>query len=128
MRDDPPRRPSARVVGAGFHERVYAIVRRVPEGFVTTYGDVAEALGARQVARQVGYALAALSGRDDVPWHRVVNARGEVSPRAEPRFETIQRKLLEREGVAFDARGRVSLARFGGAVHRAKGRGRRASR
>ena len=48
-----------------------------------------------------------------MPWQRVINAKGEVSPRAEPGYEEVQRKLLEREGVAFDAGGRVSLARFG---------------
>jgi methylated-DNA-protein-cysteine methyltransferase-like protein len=110
------------------YERIYAAVARIPRGRVATYGEVAAAAGLPGRARQVGYALHALPAGRPVPWHRVVNARGEVSPRAEPRFETIQRKLLEREGVAFDARGRVSLARFGGAVHRAKGRGRRASR
>jgi methylated-DNA-protein-cysteine methyltransferase-like protein len=62
----------------------------------------------------VGYALAALSDAHDVPWHRVVNARGEVSPRsAALGFERLQRTLLEAEGVAFDPRGRISLDRFG---------------
>jgi methylated-DNA-protein-cysteine methyltransferase-like protein len=101
------------------YERIYAAVARIPRGRVATYGEVAAAAGLPGRARQVGYALHALPEARAVPWHRVVNARGEVSPRAEPRFETIQRKLLEREGVTFDARGRVVLARFGGAVRRA---------
>ncbi len=105
------------------YERIYAAVARIPRGRVATYGQVAAAAGLPGRSRQVGYALHALPEARAVPWHRVVNARGEISPRAEPRFETIQRKLLEREGVAFDARGRIALVRFGGAP-RGKGRAR----
>ena len=58
--------------------------------------------------------MAGLPDVHDVPWHRVINARGEVSPRAGgSAFEQIQRNLLEAEGVVFDARGRVDLDRFG---------------
>jgi methylated-DNA-protein-cysteine methyltransferase-like protein len=65
-------------------------------------------------ARQVGYALAALPDSHDVPWHRIVNARGEVSPRsAALGYEQLQRTLLEAEGISFDERGRVDLERFG---------------
>jgi methylated-DNA-protein-cysteine methyltransferase-like protein len=90
------------------------VVRRVPRGRVTTYGAVAERAGLPGRARQVGYALHALrDGQDDVPWHRVVNARGTVSPRAEPGMEGLQQRMLEAEGVVFDAAGRIDLARFG---------------
>lgn len=94
------------------YARIYETVRRIPPGRVATYGEIARLAGIPRHARQVGYALAALRG-DDVPWQRVINAKGEVSPRAEPGWEGLQRKLLEREGVVFDAQGRVSLARFG---------------
>jgi TDG/mug DNA glycosylase family protein len=94
------------------HARIYDAVRRIPRGRVATYGQIANLAGIPRHARQVGYALAALRG-NDVPWHRVINAKGEVSPRAEPGWEEVQRRLLEREGVLFDAHGRVSLARFG---------------
>ncbi len=81
---------------------------------MATYGGVAREAGAPAAARQVGYALAALGDRDDVPWHRVVNARGEVSPRSGgTAFERVQRTLLEAEGVVFDVRGRVDLDRYG---------------
>ena len=93
------------------YQRIYAAVRRIPRGRVATYGQIARLAGIPRHARQVGYALAALRD-DDVPWHRVLNAQGEVSARAEPGM-LIQRKLLEREGVVFDGRARVSLARFG---------------
>ncbi|MEZ4238133.1 MAG: MGMT family protein [Myxococcota bacterium] len=103
-------RREPRVVTEGFHQRVFAVVRLVPAGAVTTYGDVAAALGARSVARHVGYALAALGrhgASDDVPWHRVLNVKGA------PVGDTSQRALLEAEGVAFDGRGRVDLRRYG---------------
>lgn len=94
------------------YERIYSTVKRIPRGRVATYGQIAALSGVRVGPRQVGYALHALPESRAIPWQRVVNARGEVSPRSEPRFETIQRVLLEREGVAFDARGRVDLSRF----------------
>jgi methylated-DNA-protein-cysteine methyltransferase-like protein len=95
------------------HERFWRVVRRIPRGRVSTYGTVARAAGVPGAARQVGYALAALPDGTDVPWQRVVNARGEVSPRRLPGPDLLQRKLLEAEGVRFDARGRVDLTRYG---------------
>lgn len=99
----------------GRWQRIYAVVRRVPAGRVATYGQVALLAGLPGGARQVGYALHALDPdrEDDVPWQRVINARGEVSPRSDPGMDRAQRALLEGEGVVFDARGRVDLARFG---------------
>ena len=93
--------------------RIYAVVRRIRRGRVATYGQVARLAGLPQGARQVGYALHALRDGSRVPWQRVVNARGEISPRSLPGPEALQRILLEREGVVFDARGRIDLKRFG---------------
>jgi methylated-DNA-protein-cysteine methyltransferase-like protein len=105
---DPERHGPHRVVGPGFHERVFAAVAAVPSGRVTTYGDVAAALGLRRAARQVGWALAALPpGRDDVPWHRVVNARGALSRRGGGTPDPAQAARLRAEGLAVDDRGRV---------------------
>jgi methylated-DNA-protein-cysteine methyltransferase-like protein len=96
------------------YERYYEVIRRVPRGRVATYGTVAREAGLPGRARQVGYALAALPHAADVPWQRIVNARGEVSPRsAALGYEQLQRSLLETEGVEFDARGRIDLDRFG---------------
>ena len=96
------------------YDDFYAIARKVPAGRVTTYGAVAAEAGLPGRARQVGYAMAALPDDHDVSWHRVINARGEVSPRAGgTAFEKIQRNLLEAEGIVFNARGRVDLDRFG---------------
>ena len=91
--------------------RVYVVVRKIPKGRVATYGQVAVMAGLGGHARQVGYALSALVD-DRVPWHRVINAKGEISLRSEPGSETQQRELLEAEGVTFDPSGCVSLARF----------------
>lgn len=104
--DDDPR-----VVRPGFHARVYATVRQVPAGHVTTYGDVAAALGSPRVARHVGWALAALT-EGDVPWHRVINATGRISARGDLVRAAEQRRRLEDEGVVFDDRGRVDLRRL----------------
>jgi methylated-DNA-protein-cysteine methyltransferase-like protein len=93
--------------------RIYAAVRRIPRGRVTSYGAVAISAGLPGHARQVGYALAALEDGTDVPWHRVVNARREISPRSGDRtIEGLQRALLEAEGVVFDAKGRIDPACF----------------
>lgn len=92
----------------------YEVVRQVPPGRVTTYGAVAAAAGLPGHARQVGYAMAALPDDHDVPWHRVINARGEVSTRSGgSSFEAIQRVMLEAEGIVFDSRGRVPLTEYG---------------
>jgi methylated-DNA-protein-cysteine methyltransferase-like protein len=98
------------------------VVRRVPSGRVATYGQVAEVAGLPGGARQVGYALHALSGHTTVPWHRVVNASGMISRRGVPGPEIVQRQRLVREGVTFDARGRIDLQTY--AWRPRKGRGR----
>jgi methylated-DNA-protein-cysteine methyltransferase-like protein len=91
------------------YARIYAVVRRIRPGRVATYGQVAALAGFPGQARLVGYALAALES-DGVPWHRVVNARGEISPRATPGYEAMQRALLEAEGIVFSG-DRIALAR-----------------
>ncbi len=100
------------------YERIRAVVRRVPRGRVVTYGQVAAEAGLPRAARQVGYAMSALPDDSDVPWYRVVNAHGRISRRSRARgprradaavAESIQRSLLEAEGIVFDARGRIDL-------------------
>ncbi len=99
--------------GAGQYARIYAVVRRIPRGRVATYGQVASLAGLGGHARQVGYALSGLDDGTRVPWHRVINGRGEVSVRSGlDGGESEQRRLLEAEGVTFNERGRVSLTRF----------------
>lgn len=87
-------------------------MRRIPRGRVATYGQVAKLAGLAGRARQVGYALHALPGATALPWQRVINANGAIS--LHPMNGGIsQRILLEREGIRFDVRGRVSLPEFG---------------
>jgi methylated-DNA-protein-cysteine methyltransferase related protein len=97
----------------GRGERVYAVVRRIPRGRVATYGQIARLAGLGGQARQVGYALHALPWEGLAPWHRVVNVRGAVSLPPHGGADLTQRMRLEREGVRFDARGRVDLERYG---------------
>ena len=99
-------------MGSSSYQRIYAVVRRIPEGRVATYGQVASLAGLAGHARQVGYALHALPGGTAIPWHRVVNATGGISLRSMPGGELVQRGLLEREGIPLDPRGRVPLARM----------------
>jgi methylated-DNA-protein-cysteine methyltransferase-like protein len=94
------------------YARIYAVVRRIPRGRVATYGQVAGLAGLKGHARHVGYAMHALPAGTSVPWHRVINARGDISRRSQFGGEIHQRLLLEAEGVEFDWRGRVRLDRF----------------
>ncbi|GHA01383.1 methyltransferase [Arenicella chitinivorans] len=97
---------------SGYYAQVYEVVRAVPSGRVVTYGQVAQLIGRPRHARQIGYALSALPAGHDVPWHRVVNAKGEVSRRAVVDYEAYQRMLLEDEGIEFDCAGRIELQRY----------------
>jgi methylated-DNA-protein-cysteine methyltransferase-like protein len=96
------------------YERIYAIVRLIPPGKLTTYGRIAELVGGCS-ARMVGYAMSALKrgGTPDVPWQRVINAKGQISIHGDGVGNAMQRIILEEEGVVFDAKDRVDFARFG---------------
>lgn len=96
-----------------FRSAVHQQLRRIPAGRVATYGQIAHLAGAPRSARQVGQALAALPNDSDLPWHRVVNAQGRISPRRRAGADEFQRLLLEDEGVVFDQQGRIDLKRFG---------------
>lgn len=92
-----------------FRAEIYRLVRLVPPGRVTTYGDVAAVAGSPRAARQVGYAMAALPEGTDVPWHRVINSKGCISHRGDFERPAEQLARLEEEGVLFDAAGRCDL-------------------
>ena len=94
------------------HQRIWKAVELIPFGSVATYGQIANLAGLPGHARQVGYALNALPEDSDVPWHRVINAQGPVSPRAEPGWDKFQQTLLEEEGIVFSSAGRVDLRRY----------------
>jgi len=101
-----------------FYQAVWQIVRKIPAGKVATYGQVAALIPAppgidpvlyeAHRARWAGSAMAACP--NDVPWQRVINAQGKISAR---HSANTQRRLLEQEGVIFDAKERVDLKKFG---------------
>ena len=95
------------------YERIYAIVRQIPWGQVATYGQVAELAGLIGKPRLVGYALYRVTIDDDVPWHRVINAKGEVS-RSPLRngSDDLQQVLLEDEGIVFNRVGKLDLSQY----------------
>jgi methylated-DNA-protein-cysteine methyltransferase-like protein len=90
------------------YEQIYEAVGRIPPGKVATYGQIAKIVG-RCTARMVGYAMAALPWGAGVPWQRVINHKGEISPRSRGDGSLRQRRLLQKEGVRFDREGRVNL-------------------
>lgn len=94
------------------HARILAVVRRIPRGRVATYGQVAALAGLPRHARLVGHALRTLDVESDVPWHRVVNARGRISlPGGALGAGSLQRARLARERAPFTADGAIDLAR-----------------
>ncbi|MFT3882920.1 MAG: MGMT family protein [Gemmatales bacterium] len=97
------------------YSKIFAVVRRIPVGKVATYGQIAELAKLGKQPRLVGYALFSLRDEedDDLPWHRVVNAKGEISySPARLKADQLQRVLLEAEGVVFNARGRIDLKQY----------------
>ena len=98
-----PRRKATR-------EQIYATVCKIPYGQVATYDQVARRTG-QCTGQMVGHALAALVANTDVPSHRVVNGRGEISPQIH--WAKGQRQRLIEEGISFDAQGRIDLKRYG---------------
>ena len=91
---------------------IYDMVGRIPWGKVATYGQIATLAGYPGRARQVGYALAGMPEEMDLPWHRVINAQGKISPRAQTQFHQLQYLLLEEEGIVF-REVRIDLGRYG---------------
>lgn len=97
------------------HDLVYATVRKIPRGKVATYGQIAALIGMPRHARHVGYALAALPENIKIPWHRVINAQGGISLRLrhwDSGSDTLQKILLEAEGVVFNTAGKIDLKRY----------------
>lgn len=103
-------------MSANFYEQVYAVVRRIPPGKVTSYGRVAQMLGRPLAARAVGYALSALKDIDpaqrDVPWQRVLNSQGRISIVDRENSVNRQAELLRAEGVTVSETLKVDLDQF----------------
>jgi methylated-DNA-protein-cysteine methyltransferase related protein len=95
------------------YDRIYAVVRQIPQGKVATYGQVAQIVGGCS-ARTVGYAMAALRNgtHPDVPWQRVINRLGRSSIH-DPFGGALQHQILESEGVVFDKNDRINFDIYG---------------
>lgn len=96
-------------------ELIYSTVRQIPCGRVASYGQISALVG-RCSAQMVGFALAALAdhpGAEDVPWQRVINSQGKISPHGFGMGSEIQRQLLAAEGIEFDDEGVIDFNRFG---------------
>jgi methylated-DNA-protein-cysteine methyltransferase-like protein len=96
------------------YDAIYAVVRQIPFGKVATYGQIAELANLPRRARMVGYALYRVDTVGaTVPWHRVVNAKGEISQSPfRNGSDDLQRSLLEQEGVVFNAAGQINLRHY----------------
>ena len=95
------------------YERIYGVIKNIPRGKVATYGQIASLAGIGRNARLVGYALSALPDGLHIPWHRVINSRGEISyALSRNGHDDLQQKLLETEGVEFNANGKIDLSIF----------------
>jgi O-6-methylguanine DNA methyltransferase len=104
------RSASAASERADFFERVWSVVAEIPSGKVTTYGHIAELLGARSAARTVGWAMRAAAGTG-LPAHRVVNRFGALTGRLHFEGPDVMEERLRSEGVEFDDEGCVVLSK-----------------
>ena len=96
---------------AGYRERVFELVRRIPIGQVMTYGQIAEILGEGYTPRTVGFVMHS-ADEETTPWHRVINSQGACSTGRIILPPDKQQRMLEAEGILFDARARCDLRRY----------------
>lgn len=94
------------------YQIIWETVKHIPKGKIATYGEVAEQSGLPNHARLVGYALHNLPQHTRIPWHRVINSKGEISLRTVGENHLKQRRLLEKEGVKF-IKNKVDLRKYG---------------
>lgn len=96
------------------YDEIYKTVRQIPPGKVATYGQIADLAGIYGKARLVGYAMFQVdTASDDIPWHRVINAKGEISySNLREGADHLQKDLLEQEGIEFNSAGKINLKQF----------------
>lgn len=96
------------------YDLIYKTVRQIPAGKVATYGQIADLAGLYGKARLVGYAMFQVdTTSNDIPWHRVINAKGEISySNLREGGDHIQKQLLEEEGIEFNSAGKVNLSEY----------------
>jgi methylated-DNA-protein-cysteine methyltransferase-like protein len=95
----------------GYRERVFEVVERIPAGRVMTYGQIADLLGEGYTARTVGFVMHS-ADEEKTPWHRVINSQGGCSTGRIILPPDKQQRMLEAEGIEFDARGRCNLGHY----------------
>lgn len=95
-----------------FTEKAMKIIKEIPEGKVMTYGQVAAYAGSPRGGRQVARLLHSMSSKYDLPWHRVVNAQGQIMIQ-DPEARFAQQTFLQKEGVEVSPNGKIDLARYG---------------
>jgi methylated-DNA-protein-cysteine methyltransferase-like protein len=101
-----------KAISDSFFERVYAIVRQIPYGRVTSYGAIAKALGTARSARMVGWAMNASHGLEDVPAHRVVNRKGLLTGKHHFEGTNLMQQLLESEGIKIKNNQIIDLEKY----------------
>lgn len=94
-----------------FTERVVQIIKDIPEGYVMTYGQIAKVAGSPRAARQVVRVLHSMSRKHRLPWHRVVNSKGQIALQDEDSYQE-QRFSLEAEGIAIGLHGTIDLEKY----------------
>ncbi|MGL4620193.1 MGMT family protein [Chroococcidiopsis sp.] len=95
------------------YNTIYNIVRQIPRGKVATYGQIADLANLYGKARLVGYALYRVDKNSDIPWQRVINAKGEISySPLRHGADYLQKSLLEQEGVKFNSAGKINLKEY----------------
>lgn len=97
--------------GISFTQRVKDVIKKIPQGKVATYGQVAALAGNPRAARQVVWILNSSSRKDELPWHRLVNGKGQISLKRNHGYE-IQKKLLQKEGVNFSEKDTINFKRY----------------
>ena len=94
------------------HKKIYDVVCRIPEGKVATYGQIAKLIGYPNHSRYIGRVLSQLENNSNVPWHRVVNTKGRISPRGLDGCDDYQKILLEEEKIIFNDKNCILLKEF----------------
>ncbi|MGF1587911.1 MAG: MGMT family protein [Pleurocapsa sp.] len=95
------------------YNHIYAVVRKIPLGKVATYGQIADLAGLYGKARLVGYALFRVDIEANIPWQRVINAKGEISYSLQRQGgDHLQKVLLEDEGIKFKSNGKIDLNQY----------------
>ncbi len=99
------------IVITAFSRNILQIIKAIPEGKVLTYGIIAALAGNPRAARQVSRVLHSMSAKHNLPWHRVINSKGQISLKPSNGYE-LQKRLLETEGVVFFSNDTIDLEKF----------------